>query len=433
MLTLNAAKAAKPKKKEYSIKDGLGLFLSVLPSGGKYWAFRFSWQGKQQRISLGVFPDVDIKTARERRDACRELIITGLDPRLPRRKGIEDDTETVKSVTFAEYAENWKTFKLLKLAKKRGNIQSKGLKQKPERQSTKIQIERYLRLDFLPSLGEIPIKDIKRQDILSVLRKIEKRGSLSIVKKCMTWLNEIFRFAIAEGLIEMNPASDLDILLLEHGPAKNNPHLAKEELPKFLYDLRNYKGEYQTMLGLRLLLLTGVRTGELRFAFPEEFDLDKKLWLVPPETVKQLQRKVFATKEKIPAYIVPLSEQAVEVVKELLSLCRPGQKYLLSHRTEPMQSISENTLNHGLHRMGYKDKLTGHGIRATISTALHEMNFPSSWIDAQLSHSDKNTTRLVYNHAQYVEDRRGMMQTWADTLDELEKSYVPVVLDKLVA
>jgi integrase len=195
-----------------------------------------------------------------------------------------------------------------------------------------------------------------------------------------------------------------------------------DELPEFLVALRNYRGARQTQLGIRLLLLTGVRTGELRLAKPEDFDLERGLWMVPAEHVTQLQRRVRSSSEEIPPYIVPLSSQAVDTVRELLRYRFTGQKYLLCHRSESRQMTSENTLNHGLRRMGYKDRLTGHGIRATISTALNELGYKREWIEAQLSHSDKDQIRLAYNHAQYVEQRKQMMQEWANWLDEWEAS-----------
>jgi integrase len=169
------------------------------------------------------------------------------------------------------------------------------------------------------------------------------------------------------------------------------------------------------------LLLTGVRTGELRSAMPEQFDLERGLWIIPPVLVKQLQQRLRLEDRDIPPYIVPLSRQAIAIVRQLLAAKPPAARYLLPHRTDPEERVSENTLNHALHRMGYRDQLTGHGIRATISTALHEIGYNTKWIDAQLSHTDPNQVRKAYNHAQYVEQRRRMMQDWADRLDRWER------------
>ena len=170
-----------------------------------------------------------------------------------------------------------------------------------------------------------------------------------------------------------------------------------------------------------LLFLTDVRTGELRQARPEHFDLQSRLWKIPAENVKQLQKRARSSSKEIPPYIVPLPKQALSIVKELLALSYPWQPYLLCHRNDPREIISENTLNTGIRRLGYKDRLTGHGIRATLSTALNELGYQREWIEAQLSHSDKDQIRAAYNHAQYVEQRRQMMQQWAERLEAWEE------------
>ena len=199
------------------------------------------------------------------------------------------------------------------------------------------------------------------------------------------------------------------------------------ELPKLLQRLRKYRGRLQTQLGLRLLLFTGVRTGELRLATPDQFDLDRGLWIIPPEVVKQLQvdmRRKRQLPKDIPPYIVPLSVQAIEIVRHLLEQLKPAQHYLFRHDSELKKRMSENTLNGALKRMGYRDLLTGHGIRGTMSTALNEIGYPKVWVDAQLSHVDPNKVSATYNHAEYVEQRRRMMQDWADRLDLFEQNMV---------
>lgn len=222
-----------------------------------------------------------------------------------------------------------------------------------------------------------------------------------------------------EGL-EHNPASDLDVVALPKPPVSHNPFLRMDELPALMTALRNYGGANQTHLGLRLLLLTGVRTGELRLATPDQFDLEQRLWIIPAEVVKQLQlamRKPGKQVANIPPYIVPLSVQALEIVRQMLSQVVPAQRYLFAHRSDLSKRISENTLNGALRRMGYADQLTGHGMRATISTALNEIGYPKVWVDAQLSHADPDKVSAAYNHAEYVEQRRTMMQDWANRLD----------------
>lgn len=302
------------------------------------------------------------------------------------------------------------------------------LELKEGRQSTLSQIQRIFDKDVLPALGGIAIHDIRRPDLLAVLARIEQRRALTTAEKVRTWLRHLFRFAMVkvEG-VESNPASDLDVVAVPKPPVVNNPFLRLHELPELLYKLRRYRGMMTTQLGIRLLLLTGVRTGELRLATPDQFDLERGLWIIPPEVVKQLQdgmRKRGQRPQDIPAYIVPLSIQAIEIVRQLLGRVKPAQRYLLVHRSELKERISENTLNGALKRMGYEGLLTGHGIRGTLSTALNEIGYPRVWVDAQLSHADPNKVSATYNHALYVEPRRKMMQDWADRLDLLEQGEV---------
>lgn len=427
-LTDLAIRRAKPARKPYTMKDGAGLYLNVKANGTKNWLFRFYWDGVQKRISFGTYPTVGIKQARSLRQQAQDLLGNGIDPRCNRKlgQGKKDSassggpTPVYDGFSFAQYAERWKGFKLKKLGKENPN----------GRQSTRVQIERYMRKDILPVLGDMPLGDISRIEVLKVQRQIEARGALSIAEKVRSWLNELFRHAIAEGFIEHNPASDMDIVALPQRPTLHNPFLKMDEIAEFLCALKDYQGLRQTQLGIRLLLLTGVRTGELRQALPEHFDLEHALWKVPAESVKQLQKMVRNASKEIPPYLVPLSTQAVEVVKELLAYRFSSQRYLLCHRYEPTQMVSENTLNSGLRRMGYKDRLTGHGIRATISTALNELGYPKEWIEAQLSHSDKDQVRAAYNHAMYVEQRRQMMQEWADRLDQWEIQGLEILDNK---
>jgi integrase len=237
----------------------------------------------------------------------------------------------------------------------------------------------------------------------------------------------MYRYALVKvpGL-ETNYASDLDVVAIPRPPARHHPFLSLDELPGLLRAIEEYEGEYQTRLGLRLLLLTGVRTCELRLATPDQFDLERGLWIVPLGNVKQLQRKLRKTRkgEDIPPYIVPLSTQAMEVVRDLLRVLSPSQRYLLRNREDPGRCISESTLNAALKRMGYRNRLAAHGIRATFSTVCNEIGYPPAWIEAQLSHTDPNAIRGAYNHAEYVEQRRRMMQGWADRLDLCEQGRV---------
>lgn len=404
---------SKPQHKAYTLKDIEGLSLFVSPTGNKSWHFRYSVQGKRNRISFGSYPDISLKEARQRCEDTHFLIKNGQPPISTRAAKSShtfnaNQSDPLQAETFAQFSERWKAFKFKKL----------GLDNYNRRQSTHIQIERYMRIDMLPGLGKMPMNQITKKDVLKVLRKIEMRGALSIAEKVRVWLNELFSHAEAEGIINSNPAEGMHILALPKNPTINNPYLTVSELPEFLVKLDNYQGELQTKLGIQLLLLTGVRTGELRQAKPEHFDLENQLWNIPPEHVKQLRKLVIVSKKKVPPYVVPLSKQAVQIVQQLFAIKHPKQPYLLGHTYNPQLPISENTLNYAIRRLGYKDRLTGHGLRATLSTALNEMDYPKQWIEAQLSHSDKDQISGTYNHAKYITQRQQMMQAWADLLDK---------------
>ncbi|PHY81661.1 integrase (plasmid) [Serratia marcescens] len=409
-LSDTAVRQAKSTGKAYTLGDTCGLSLAVSADGGKSWHFRYSWNNAQKRLSLGTYPEVSLKEARSRRDEARELVARSINPRKHRNQE-RHLALLAEEHTFLKVFEQWFEFRKLSL--------------KAGRQSTQAQIQRIFHRDLLPTLGPQSVYEIKRVDLLEVLAKIERRGALTTAEKCRTWLYQMFRYALVKvpGL-ELSPASDLDVVAVPKPPVVHNPFLRMGELPELLQSLRQYKGKLQTQLGIRLLILTGVRTGELRLATPEQFDLDNGLWIIPPEVVKQLQvemRKDRKLPTDILPYIVPLSMQAQEIVRYLLEQRRPAQKHLLVHRSELSERISENTLNSALRRMGYARLLTGHGIRATLSTALNEIGYPKVWVDAQLSHTDPDKVSSSYNHAEYVEQRRRMMQDWADRLDMWEQ------------
>jgi integrase len=219
-------------------------------------------------------------------------------------------------------------------------------------------MDRIFEKDILPFLGKQPIHDIRRPDLLEVLARIERRGALTIARFVRSWLRQVFRYALVTvpGL-EYNYATDLDVVAAPRRPARHHPFLRMDELPELLQTLRAHDN-ILIRQALRLLLLTGVRTGELRYATPEQFDLDRGLWSIPPENVKSLQRKMRQKSERakdLPPYLVPLSTQAVVTLRELFHLSRPGQRYLLAHQSDPRKCISHNTINATLRRIGYAD------------------------------------------------------------------------------
>lgn len=408
-----AVRQARATGKAYTLADTDGLSLAVTAGGGRTWHFRYYWSNKQKRMSLGTYPEITLREARGLRDEARALLAKGINPRV-HRKQKRVAVRLAGEHTFELVYKQWFAHRALSLKK--------------GRQCTSSTLPRIFKKDVLPALGKRSIYEIKRPDLLEVIARIERRKALSVAEKVRTWFNQMFRYAlVVVPDLEYNPASDLDVVAVPLPPVNNNPFLRMPDLPKLLQRLRKYRGRLQTQLGLRLLLLTGVRTGELRLATPDQFHLDQGLWIIPPEIVKQLQMDMRRKRQKpqdIPPYIVPLSAQAIEIVRYLLDHLKPAQRYLFRHDYDLKKRMSENTLNTALKRMGYRDLQTGHGLRAVISTALNEIGYPLKWVDAQLSHVDPNKTSATYNHAEYVEQRRRMMQDWADRLDLFEQNMV---------
>ncbi|CAM5258055.1 Integrase OS=Rhodanobacter lindaniclasticus OX=75310 GN=B1991_11190 PE=4 SV=1 [Rhodanobacter lindaniclasticus] len=413
-LTDTVVRQAKATGKDYTLGDLDGLSLGVSAKGGKSWHFRYCWLGRQKRMSLGTYPEIGLREARTVRDQARALVAKGINPQRQRVKNRRLTTQAEQN-TFEVVYEKWLKFREQSRLKK-------------GRQTTLSMIPRIFQKDVLPALRKRSVHDIARADLLEIVGRIEQRGAPSVAEKVRTWFNQLFRYAlvIVPGL-ERNPASDLDVVAMPQPPVRHNPFLRMPELPEFLQLLRKYPGRLQTQLGVRMLFLTGVRTGKLRLATPDQFHLNDGLWIIPPDVVKQLELKMQKENlrtEDIPPYIVPLSAQAVELVRHMLDRMKPAQTYLFPGVKSLKKRISENTLNAALKRMGYEGRLTGHGIRGTMSTALHELGYPEKWVDAQLSHVDPNQVRATYNHAEYVEQRRRMMQDWADRLDLFEQSQV---------
>ncbi|WP_313024286.1 tyrosine-type recombinase/integrase [Pseudomonas lopnurensis] len=420
-LTDFSIRHARPTGKDYTLRDSDGLSLAISAKGGKSWHFRYYWATRQQRMSLGTYPEISLRDARELRDEARVLLAKGINPKIDRK-------QKFRAACLAE-EHSFKSVYLQWLAHRK-------LELKEGRQSTLSQIQRIFDKNVLPTLGFMSIYNVRRADLLEVIARVERRKAFTTAEKLRTWFRQLFRYALVkvEGL-ECNPASDLDAVAVPVPPVVNNPFLRLEALPDLLRKLRRYGGTVTTQLGIRLLLLTGVRTGELRQATPDQFDLERGLWIIPAEVVKQLQdgaRKRGKRLQDIPPYIVPLSVQAIEIARYLLTQVKPAQRYLLAHRSDPKKCISENTLNAALKRMGYEGLLTGHGIRATISTALNEIGYLKTWVDAQLSHADPDKVSATYNHALYVEPRRKMVQDWADRLDLLEQGKVAAASAHLI-
>jgi integrase len=266
-----------------------------------------------------------------------------------------------------------------------------------------------LKTDIFPHLGSRPIAEIESPEVLAVLRKVENRGALDTAKRLRQTVGQIFRYAIATGRAKRDPSADLKGALMAAGRQQRHRAMPRDELPKFLRALDEYSGDPQTRLALRLVVLTFVRTKELRAAVWDEINFDAAEWRIPAARMKMRD-----------PHIVPLSRQAIKVLQELRALA--GQSPFVFPSPGAQGFMSNNTMLYALYRMGYHKRATVHGFRALASTTLNEMGFEPDWIERQLAHDERNKVRAAYNHATYLPERRAMMQHWADYLDGLAES-----------
>ncbi|EMM7989443.1 TPA: tyrosine-type recombinase/integrase [Morganella morganii] len=395
-LTARQVETAKPKEKSYKLFDGGGLYLEVTAKGSRYWRMKYRFGGKEKRLAFGVFPTVILAEAREMRNQAKKVLAAGGDP-----GEVKKEEKAIQKLstgnTFEAIAREWH-------------------KSKADRWSLRYREEIIdtFEKDIFPYIGKRPIAEIKPLELLETLRKMEKRGALEKMRKVRQRCGEVYRYAIITGRAEYNPAPDLATALTP--PKKQHfPFLTTEELPYFLKDLAGYTGSVITKTATKIILLTAVRTQELRFARWQDIDLEKGIWEIPAEVMKMKR-----------PHVVPLSKQVVELFNSLKPLSGHYELVFIG-RNDHRKPISKESVNQVIELLGYKGRLTGHGFRHTMSTILHEKGFNSAWIETQLAHIDKNAIRGTYNHAQYMDGRREMMQWYADYMDELEGSLGNVV------
>ena len=397
-------KNAKPKGKPYKLFDGGGLYLEVAPAGGKWWRLKYRHGGKEKRLSLGVYPETPlasfkdkssgrmVRGARDKAAEARLLLAEGIDPS-QQRQADEARKTAVEQDSFEAVAREWF-----------GKNQPRWVKGHSEK------ILSRLERDLFPWLGKRPISEVTAPELLACLRRIEARGSLDTAHRAKQDASAIFRYAIATGRAQRDPAQDLRGAL---PPAKGS-HFATIVDPAavgaLLRAVEGYRGDLVTRCALLLLPLVFVRPGELRYAEWSEFDLDAAEWRIPAVRMKMRE-----------THIVPLSEQAIAILRELHPLTGEGRLVFPSVRTKA-RPMSENTVNAALRRLGYgTDQMTGHGFRAMASTLLNEQGWKPDAIERQLAHAERNRVRASYNHAQLLPERRKMMQAWADYLDVLKR------------
>lgn len=375
MLTDIACRSAKPTEKQKKLTDGGGLYLLVLPSGGKSWRLAYRFDGKQKALALGKYPTVTLLDARARRDAAKRKLDAGMDPAVE-----------AKSDTFESVARRWHD------NEKAGWVEAHASR-------VLSRIER----DVFPALGSKPLTEITAPDVLDVLRKVEERGALDISKRLRQSIGSVFQFAIAEGKATSNPAADVGKALKPRPKVKHFASLKADAIPDLVKAINSYDGETQTRLALLLTLHTFVRTNETRWAKWSEFeglDGEAPLWRIPKERMKMGRE-----------HLVPLTTQVVAILRELREL-NEGT-YLFEGIAGVM---SQNTMIFALYRMGYHSKLTVHGFRSMASTTLNEHGWNRDWIERQLAHVENNDVRGAYNSAEYLTGRRDMMRWWSDYL-----------------
>ncbi|MEM8419970.1 tyrosine-type recombinase/integrase [Morganella morganii] len=395
-LTARQVETAKPKEKSYKLFDGGGLYLEVTAKGSRYWRMKYRFGGKEKRLAFGVFPTVTLAEAREMRNQAKKVLAAGGDP-----------GEVKKEEKAIQKLSTGNTFEAITREWHKSKADRWSLRYRDEIIDT-------FEKDIFPYIGKRPIAEIKPLELLETLRRMEKRGALEKMRKVRQRCGEVYRYAIITGRAEYNPAPDLATALTP--PKKQHfPFLTAEELPYFLKDLAGYTGSVITKTATKIILLTAVRTQELRFARWQDIDLEKGIWEIPAEVMKMKR-----------PHVVPLSKQVIELFNSLKPLSGHYELVFIG-RNDHRKPISKESVNQVIELLGYKGRLTGHGFRHTMSTILHEKGFNSAWIETQLAHIDKNAIRGTYNHAQYMDGRSEMMQWYADYMDELEGSLDNVV------
>ncbi|BDV44110.1 integrase [Geotalea uraniireducens] len=393
-------KAAKPRAKDYKLADGGGLYLLVAASGGKLWRCDYRCNGKRKTMALGAYPAVSLSDARQRREEVKKLLAKGIDPGEEKKVQKAAQAEATAN-TFEAVAREW-------------HERFKG--EWSENHAGRLL--RRLELDVFPYIGARPIGEVKAPELLAVLRRVEAR-TLETAHRLKIACGQVFRYAVATGRAERDPAADLKGAL----PPVKNKHYSSLTDPKavapLLRALDSYQGSFITKCALRLAPLVLIRPGELRHAEWAEFDLDAAEWNIPVERLKlKKKEKIDRKGEK---HLVPLSRQAVEILRELHTLTG-SRRYVFAGHRSPLRPMSENTVNSALRLMGFsKDEITGHGFRAMARTILDEvLHVRPDYIEHQLAHAVRDPLGRAYNRTTHLSERKKMMQLWADYLNELK-------------
>lgn len=400
-LTEMQVRNAKPKAKPYKIFDGGGLYLDVAPTGSRIWRLKFRQaNGSENRLTFGPYPEITLLQAREKRLEARRLMLAGVDP-AEHRDNAKRAAAARRANTFETIAREWHANKVPTWS---------------ERTATAM-IAR-LEADIFPEIGDIPIEKIKHRDVIDALRKIEDRGAAEIAKRIKAVCSQIFSYAIQCGLTERNLVTDMkDVLKTRR--ASHFAAIDADELPAFLNALeRNEARMFQpTRIALRLMLLIFVRTSELIETPWSEIDLEKGEWIIPWQRMK---RGKLTVNPDMTNHHVCLSRQACALLRELHAIT--GQnRFLFPNQRDSQRPISNGTILVALDRMGYKGRMTGHGFRAlAMSTIKERLGYRHEVVDRQLAHAQRDKVASAYDRAQFLTERKAMMQAWADYIDAIQ-------------
>jgi len=395
-LTAVRVRNAKPKSRPYKLSDGHGMHLYVAKSGLMTWRYRFRIAGKESTFTLGEYPLMTLEHARMARMEAKEMVRAGKNPAIVRRQEIQHEID--KQLANKDAKEN--SFK---------NIALEWIEQQRESWSKDHAdaVLNTLRFDAFPDIGEIQVDTITPPQVLNILRKIEDRGSLEIARKVLQRMNAVFRYAVQTGRATYNPAADMQGVLKTR-KVKHRAAISSEDLPQFLRDVTSGDIHTTTKLALQFTILTAARSGETRGTTWDEIDLEGNFWKIPARRMKMDS-----------PHTVPLSKQAVAILERVGRLY--GKKGLIFPGIrDHNKMLSENTMLYALYRIGYHSRATVHGFRATFSTIANESGFNGDVIEKALAHEERNKVRAAYHRSEYIEQRRELMQWWADLLQQME-------------
>ncbi|WP_151732615.1 tyrosine-type recombinase/integrase [Acinetobacter ursingii] len=396
MLTDAHVRKIKPLEKKKRYADEKGLYLEVTPSGGRFWRLKYRFNGRESTLTIGSYPEISLAQARRTRDEARIQLYKNIDPNAIKNDRLQ---QTDESKLFKVLAMEW-------MEDRKAVI----------KEATYLRDLSVFEKDIFPALGNMPIDQIKGKDVLACAKKIEARGAQEMAKRSIPLAGRIFRFAIRKGLIENDPTPHLHEALKPR-KVKHMARLDISEFPPFLERMDRYHGNPVIKTALQLMTLTFVRTAELRMMEWSEIDFENKIWRIPAERMKMA----------LP-HLVPLSTQAIELLKSLLPLTGRKQYVFYNHSTA--KPMSSNAILCVIRTMGYNGKMTGHGFRGLASTTLHEQGYMHDAIEIQLAHRVGNAVSQAYNHAQHLEYRTKMMQEWSDFIDSLRNKIVPFTKHK---